>query len=127
MDIDVVVEMSPDNLAALVAVARELGMTPVLPVGLEVLTDLDLLRRWHRERHLAVFALRAPGVAGVTLDVLLFPPVGFDGMQARACVFQVAAVPVVSASIEDLIALKQAVGRPIDRTDIDHLRRLQEG
>ena len=35
-------------------------------------------------------------------------------------------VPVVVASIDDMIALKQAVGRPIDLADIEHLKRLKE-
>jgi predicted nucleotidyltransferase len=127
MDIDVAVAMSPENLTALVEVARELAMVPVLPVGLEVLIDIDQLTRWHRDRHLEVFALQAPGTVGVTLDVLLFPPVAFADMYDRALNFKVAEVPVVVASIEDLIALKQAVGRPIDLADIDHLQRLRGG
>jgi hypothetical protein len=45
MDIDVTVAMTLDNLSALVAMARELGMTPVLPVNLDTLTDLDQLAR----------------------------------------------------------------------------------
>lgn len=99
MDIDVTVAMTPDNLAALVEVARELGMSPVLPVALDALTDMDQLAHWHRERHMEVFALRAPGCAGVTLDVLLFPPVDFGGLQDRAWVFEVADVPLIVASI----------------------------
>jgi hypothetical protein len=34
--------------------------------------------------------------------------------------------PIAVASIDDLIALKQAVGRPIDLADIAHLKRLKE-
>ena len=35
-------------------------------------------------------------------------------------------LPIEVASIDDLIALKQAVGRPIDLADIEHLKRLKE-
>lgn len=125
MDIDVTVAMTPGNLSALVAMARVLGMTPVLPVDLNALADLDQLARWRRERNLEAFALRAPGVAGVTLDVLLHPPVDFTALRARAVTFSAGGVPVVVASVDDLIALKQAVGRPIDLADIEHLQRLK--
>lgn len=126
MDIDVTVAMTPGNLAALVEMARGLGMTPALPVPLEALSDLDQLALWHRERNLEAFALRAPGLSGVTLDVLLYPPVDYAQLRGRAVTFQAGNVPVVVASIDDLIALKQAVGRPIDLADIEHLKRLKE-
>lgn len=126
MDIDVTVAMTSDNLSALVGTARELGMTPLLPVPLDALSDLDQLAEWHRERNLEAFALRAPGLAGVTLDVLLFPPVDYAGVRSRAVRFKAGNVPVVVASIDDLIAMKQAIGRPIDLADIEHLKRLKE-
>ena len=125
MDIDVTVAMTPDNLSSLVAMARELGMTPVLPVPLDTLSDLGQLAQWHRERNLEAFALRAPGLSGVTLDVLLYPPVDYADMRHRAVTFQAGNVPIMVASIDDLIALKQAVGRPIDLADIEHLKRLK--
>lgn len=126
MDIDVTVAMTPENLSSLVEIARELGMTPLLPVALDTLTDLDQLAQWHRERNLEAFALRAPGLSGVTLDVLLYPPVDYAQMRSRAVTFMAGDVPVVVASIDDMIALKQAVGRPIDLADIEHLKRLKE-
>ena len=126
MDIDVTVAMTTDNLSALVAMARELGMTPVLPINLETLTDLEQLATWHHERNLQAFALHAPGLTGITLDVLLYPPVNYTGMRERAVTFKAGDVSIVVVSIEDLIALKQAVGRPIDLADIEHLKRLGE-
>ena len=46
-------------------------------------------------------------------------------MASRADVFKVANVDIQVVSIDDLIALKQAVGRPIDLTDIEHLQRIK--
>lgn len=124
MDIDITVATSPDNLAALLDAARELKLTPVLPVPVEALTDIELLRRWHAERNLEPFALRAPGLAGVTVDILPFPPVDYDQMRMRAVMFEIGEVQIPVVSIPDLIALKRAVGRPIDLSDITHLERI---
>ena len=63
MDVDITVAMTPDNLAHLIETARELKLTPVLPVALESLNDLPLLRQWHAERNLEAFALRTPNLA----------------------------------------------------------------
>jgi hypothetical protein len=126
MDIDVTVAMTPENLSALVNMARELDMKPVLPVALESLTNLEQLAQWHQERNLEVFSLKAPGPVGITLDVLLYPPVHFTDLQKNAITLNAGDVPVIVASIDDLITLKQAVGRPIDLEDIKHLKRLKE-
>ncbi|OGS92497.1 MAG: hypothetical protein A2061_10725 [Gallionellales bacterium GWA2_59_43] len=125
MDVDITVAMNQANLAALIDAAKELKLTPVLPIPLESLSDIELLRDWHAQRHLEAFALRTPELAGVTIDVLLFPPVDFAGMTARAVVFDVAGTGIKVVSIDDLIALKNAVGRPIDLSDIAHLQRIK--
>lgn len=125
MDVDITVAMSPANLAALIETARELKLTPVLPVPLESLSNIELLREWHANRNLEAFALRTPELAGVTIDVLLFPPVDFAGMQQRAVEFDVAGTIIKVVSIDDLIAMKSAVGRPIDLSDVEHLQRIK--
>lgn len=125
MDVDITVAMNPDNLASLIEAAKALGLAPVLPVPLESLGNLELLRQWHAERHLEAFALRTTELAGVTVDVLLFPPVEFSGMASRAELFRVANTDIKVVAIDDLIALKQAVGRPVDMSDIDHLQRIK--
>ncbi|MDD2721142.1 MAG: hypothetical protein PHH47_07540 [Gallionella sp.] len=124
MDVDITIAMNPDNVSALIDTARELELSPVLPVPLESLNNPELLRKWHEERNLQAFALRTPEIAGVTVDVLLFPPVEFSEMSQRAVIFNVLETSVRVTSINDLIALKQAVGRPIDLSDIEHLKRI---
>lgn len=125
MDIDVCVVISPVNLQHLIEAAKELRLSPMLPVPLETLSDIETLKQWHSTRNLQALSLRSEDMAGVTLDVLLFPPVDPAGMCQRALQLDVSGVPVKLASIDDLIALKQSVARPIDLADIEHLKRLQ--
>lgn len=125
MDIDVCVVISPVNLQHLIEAAKELRLSPMLPVPLETLGDIETLKQWHTHRNLQAFSLRSADMAGVTLDVLLFPPVDPASMCQRALRLDVSGVVVNLASIDDLIALKQSVARPIDLADIEHLKRLQ--
>lgn len=125
MDIDVSVVVTPNNMQHLLQAAQELGLTPMLPVPLATLTDIATLKNWHIHRNLQAFSLRSNELAGVSLDVLLFPPVDPREMCQRALTLDLSGVPVVLASIDDLIALKQSAGRPIDLADIEHLKRLK--
>ncbi|WP_024930559.1 nucleotidyl transferase AbiEii/AbiGii toxin family protein [Methylophilus sp. OH31] len=125
MDIDITIAMNPENQKNLILWAESLNLKPVLPVPLQSLRDIALLKQWQQERNLLAFALTTPEVAGVTIDILLFPPVDFIEMQQRATHFDIDQIDIPVASIDDLISLKQAAGRPIDLSDIDHLKRLK--
>lgn len=125
MDVDITVAMQPDNLAGLLLCAKALALTPVAPVPLESLNNLTLLRQWHTEKNMLAFALRTPALAGVTLDILLFPPLDFYEMHSRAVQFNLGDVSVAVASVDDLIAMKRAAGRPIDISDIAHLEKIK--
>jgi predicted nucleotidyltransferase len=125
MDIDITIAMNPENQENLILWAESLNLKPVLPVPLQSLRDIALLKQWQQERNLLAFALTTPEVAGVTIDILLFPPVDFTEMQQRATHFDIDQIDIPVASIDDLISLKQAAGRPIDLSDIDHLKRLK--
>ncbi len=83
MDIDITVAVQPDNLNALIAMAQALKLSPVLPVPLESLLDLNLLKKWHDERNLKAFELKTDELTGVTLDILLLPPIDFAGIAVQ--------------------------------------------
>lgn len=125
MDIDITIAMTPDNQKNVIAWAQSSGLKPQLPVPLESLRDTALLRQWHQEKNLLAFALTTPAIAGVTIDILLFPAVDFFEMQQRAVHFMIDETDIPVASIEDLISLKQIAGRAIDLSDIEHLKRLK--
>ena len=127
MDIDITVAMQPNNLDKLIACAQSLGLKPVLPIPLSSLKNIEQLKQWHKEKNLLAFALRTEEIAGVTLDILLFPPIEFSKMQPNVKQFDIGKVKVNVASIDDLIALKHAAGRAIDLSDIEHLNKLKRG
>ena len=125
MDIDITVAMQPNNLDKLIACAESLNLKPVLPVPLSSLKNLPLLKQWHTEKNLIAFALRTEEIAGVTLDILLFPPVDFGLMLQNVAQFTIGSTTVNVASIDNLILLKQAAGRAIDLSDIEHLNKIK--
>lgn len=105
-DLDLVPEPTPKNRARLLAALADLGARPVgarapVPVAIPEAGVLEL-------------DTDAGGI-----DVHAAPPgaAPYADLRARALVIQLD-VPVAVAGRDDLIAMKRASGRPIDRSDI---------
>lgn len=70
-------------------------------------------------------AVSLHGVERTTMDVDITVAMNPNNLASRAEVFKVANTDIQVVSIDDLIALKQAVGRPIDIMGIEHLQRIK--
>lgn len=125
VDLDLVVDLSPDNLRATLAVLGEQGLVPRLPVPAEQFADPGTRERWRRERGLEVFTLHDPTDPRREVDLFAEPPVPFEELWSASRTVDVAGVPVRVASIEHLIAMKRAAGRAQDHADIEALEALQ--
>jgi hypothetical protein len=119
-DVDICFELEGENLArlagaldALAAIRRE------LPPGIAAPIDAR--------------ALRAGDVFTLTtrfgdLDLLAHPDPGldFEVLAERSIAAEVLGVKVRVASLEDLMAMKRAAGRPKDRIELEILGALRE-
>ena len=126
MDVDLVLALDDANLDAFIACARALGLKPQAPVQLEALKDPVQRRDWIEQKHMIAFALNAPGAAA-TVDVLIQHPLNMESALAASIRRDLDGVPVSLCAIADLIRTKQDTGRRQDATDIEHLRRIQNG
>lgn len=120
-DVDLVPDPEPDNVQRLAGAlhalgARAAGESQAWPANMV----LDALRRS------AVTSLDTD-VGGV--DVHRRPPgaAPYPDLRARALVIEVAGVAVSIAGRDDLIAMKRASGRPVDRGDVIALTAPERG
>jgi hypothetical protein len=125
MDIDLAVALERENLAAALAVAVDLDLVPVAPVPLEDAADPATLQRWRIEKNMIAFGLRPRVGHGPVVDLLTSLPVPFATLAANAVIRSVAGVAIAVASIDDLIAMKRAAGRPLDLSDIEALESIK--
>jgi hypothetical protein len=126
-DVDLVLAMNDENLARFIAVAKQLGLVPSIPVSIDSLRDPRQIEQWHREKGMLAFALREPQVGGGVVDILVRPVVPFEQLMANAVVGQLFARQVWIASIDDLLAMKRVANRPKDRLDIEALEKIKRG
>jgi hypothetical protein len=123
-DLDLVLDLTRENVNTALAVLREQGLVPRLPVPAQQFADPEIRNRWRRERHLTVFSLHDPADPRREVDLFAEAPLPFEELWEASKVVIVADVPVRVASIDHLIAMKQDAGRPQDLADIAALEAL---
>lgn len=126
-DLDLVVELAPDNARRAIAALGALGFRPRAPVQAEQFADARARKAWADEKGLTVFSLWSDRLPEIEVDLFVNEPFRFDEAYARAVRVRLDATTVTVVSLEDLIALKQAAGRPIDLADVEALRALAPG
>ncbi|MBS1861333.1 MAG: hypothetical protein JSS68_06415 [Actinobacteria bacterium] len=122
LDVDIVPAPDQDNYARLAAALDELG-APAIAVD-SAFRDLDPRHTFDLAR---AEVLKLPTTVG-DLDLLIGAPGAppYADLRARAIEVEVRGTPVRIASLDDLIAMKRASGRPQDLRDIADLTGLEE-
>ena len=117
------------GLFTLLAAARirfvVVGGLALLLHGLDRLTaDVDLAIDLSTDAALeAVRTLTQGGYRALApVDVMLAPVVSFDELWADAALTSIGGVEVRIASVQHLITMKEAAGRPQDLADLERLR-----
>ena len=127
LDLDLVVQLEPDNLERALAVFGDLGFQPRVPVPLESFADPKTREIWRREKNMTVFSLWHPNHPGFALDLFVQEPFDFDAVYRRALRVPLEQVQVTVVSRDNLVAMKQAAGRARDIEDVEALLGLSEG
>lgn len=126
-DIDLVVDLAPENAARAVEALAGLGFRPLAPVAMLEFADSDRRREWIEEKEARVFGLFSDDHPSVRVDLFLEEPFDLEEILERARREEVAAgVEVPFLGLEDLIRMKLSAGRPRDLDDVEKLRLLRE-
>ena len=126
VDLDLVVDLAVGPATEAVHTLSELGFRPRLPVAADDFADPGIRAEWVEHRHLQVFSMYDPTNPIREVDLFAAYPVPFAELLARSTVAMLGSTPVRIASIEHLIAMKEAAGRDRDAADIEALRQLQD-
>lgn len=121
-DVDLVIDLSAESARAAVQALTAAGYRPLAPVDPMALADLEQRREWQSTRNMQVFSFWDSSNTRPTVDIMLSPEVPFEDLWAAASVMNIGGHEVRVASIEHLIRMKAAAGRPQDLADIERLR-----
>lgn len=122
-DLDLVIQLHPDNVRRAIDALTALGYLPRAPVPASSFADEAMRRRWVREKNLRVFSFWSEA-GPLEVDLFAEEPFDFDEVYARAVRVRLGNVEVSIVPRGDLIALKRSVGRPVDLEDAERLQEL---
>lgn len=125
-DLDLVINLDPQNLQKALAALDELQYSPRAPVSLRQFADAQQRESWVQDKGLTVFSLWSPDFAATELDLFVQEPFVFSAAWQRALHADLGFAKIPVASIDDLIDMKKQAGRDKDLLDIQALKKLRK-
>ncbi|SRR5579885_1724030 len=125
MDLDIVIELTADNIHAAFSALATLGYKPSVPVTASGFSDPAQRAEWVRTKGMQVLNFWSDAHQGTSVDIFAAEPFDFDAEYTQALIVELLpGLPVRFVSLPTLIKMKQATGRPRDMDDAEHLRQI---
>ena len=127
-DVDLVVQLLPDNIKRAFHALDTLGYRPLVPIVAEQFADAETRAGWIHDKGMVVLQFWSDAHRETPVDLFVAEPFDFDAEFERALVKPLHSVmPVRFVSIATLIRMKEAAGRSQDKIDVEYLRiRLEQ-
>lgn len=124
--IDLIIDMTEDNILKLNTILEKLGYIPRLPVNPADLVDSDKVDNWIKSRNLKAFCFYHKTDNYKEIDIVLVHPLEFDTAFNNKAIKKFKDIQIFLASIDDLITMKLFSGRNQDLSDVKMLKKLKE-
>lgn len=125
-DLDLVIDLEPENCSSALEALEKAGLKPRLPVAMRDFAKPEIRQDWYQNRRMQVFQLWDPRNEQRSVDIFVREPVKFDELWRDSVVRDYDGVPIRIAGIAQLIAMKTKAGRPRDLEDIAKLQEIQD-
>lgn len=124
-DVDLVVQLQPDNALRAMRALAGLGYKPLVPVSAPDFADPRTREGWIRDKRMIVFQLHSERHRDTRIDVFVAEPFDFDREYDLALVGNLSGgLQLRFVRLETLIRMKEAAGREKDKEDVRQLKRL---
>ncbi len=125
LDMDILVEMSDDNLAKVVTILKKNGYIvkqPVEPMGL---ADKKTREDWIKNKHLKAFNFYKEDELK-EVDIIIKSPLSYEKAKKNSLVIKSGDIALPVISLDDLILMKKNTGRLIDKVDVENLKKIKK-
>jgi hypothetical protein len=126
-DLDLVLQLRPDNVTRALAALGSLGYSPLTPVTAADFADPVIRETWIREKNAVVLQLHSDLHRETRIDLFVAEPFDFDEEYRHAKVGELLpGLPARFVRVQTLIRMKEESGREKDLEDVRQLRLLME-
>ena len=124
-DLDILVEMSDDNLKKIVKILKRRGYCVKQPVDPMKIADKKTREDWIRNKHMKAFNFYKEDELK-EVDIIIESPISFEEARTSAVRIKVDAFTLPVISIDKLIKMKRKTGRAVDKLDIEELKKIKK-
>jgi len=126
-DLDILVEMSNENLSKVVMILKKNGFHVKQPVDPMGIVDKNTREDWIKNKDMKAFNFYK-GNALDTLkevDIVICSPVSYKRAQKTAVRIKVSNITLPVISIDNLVKMKKKSGRTVDKFDVTELKKIK--
>ena len=125
-DVDIVLDLEPVSARKAMEALKAIGLKARAPVDPVAFADPVQRESWIADKGMTVFSLYSTANHLLILDLFVRDPIPFEELWSRSKMIDLGGAKIRVASIDDLIAMKRAVARPQDLSDIEALEALKK-
>jgi len=124
-DLDILVEMSDDNLKKIVKILKSRGYRVKQPIDPMRIIDKKTRDDWVKNKHMKALNFYKEGELK-EVDIIIESPVSFEEAKKDVVRIKVDDLILSVISIDKLIKMKRKAGRAIDELDIGELKKIKK-
>ena len=124
-DLDILVEMSDNNLKKIVELLKGQGYRVKQPIDPMKIIDIKIREDWIRNKHMKALNFYKKDELK-EVDIIIESPVSFEEAKKSIIHFKVDDLTIPVISIDKLIKMKRKTGRTIDKLDIEELKKIKK-
>lgn len=126
LDMDVLVEMTDENLRKIVKVLKKAGYHVKQPVDPLMIADAKTRKDWIENKNMKAFNFYKGENSYEEVDIVIDSPVKFKSAIKNATKVKIRGLNLVILSPRDFIKMKEASGRDKDLDDIKNLKLVRK-
>jgi predicted nucleotidyltransferase len=125
VDLDILVEMSEDNLKKIIEILKNQGYLVKQPVDPINILDRKTREDWIKKKHMKALNFYKEGELK-EVDIIIESPVSFKEAEKDVIRIKIDDLTLPVISIDKVIEMKRKTGRAVDKLDIEELTKIKK-